>query len=374
VITLDRPLEFAYKRATVKINANLALATNGETVTETLGSGDGTQTFQSFQLHQSPLTYVSANTPSGAKSTLEVRVNDMLWKEVRFFYGHGPNEHIYITRQDANAVSRVMFGNGKTGSRLPTGTANVTAKYRRGIGIPGEVGANQLTMFASRPLAVRGVKNPLDASGAADPENLNDARQNATLTIRTLDRIVSIDDYQDFARAFAGIAKTIASWSWDGQRRVIVLTVAGVDGKPIDPEGDLASNLLSAIAASSEPGTQVRLFPHQPRFFKVEGTVDVQPAYLLSDVSANIENALRNAFSFTNRDFGQPTHRSEVIAAIQNVPGVQDVDLLAFYRSDRPRCLEIHIPAALPQFGGTDFFGADLLTLDPGPLGLQETQ
>jgi predicted phage baseplate assembly protein len=293
---------------------------------------------------------------------------------VPFFYGRGPNEHIYITRRDDSAVSRVIFGDGKTGSRLPTGTANVTAKYRRGIGIGGEVSANQLTMFASRPLGVRGVNNPLDASGAADQENLSDARQNATLTIRTLDRIVSIDDYQDFARAFAGIAKSIASWSWDGQRRIVVLTAAGVDGKPIDPEGDLVSNLMSAIAASSEPGTQVRLFPHQPRFFKIEGTVEVLPDYLLSDVVADIENTLRTKFSFTTRNFGQPVHRSEVIAAIQNVSGVQDVDLLAFYRSDKPRSLEIHIPAALPQLGGTDFFGAELLTLDPGPLGLQENQ
>lgn len=374
VITLDRALDFIYKRSTVQINANLALATNGETVTETLGNGDGTQTFQSFPLRQSPLTYVSANTPSGTQSTLEVRVDGMLWEEVPFFYGHAPDEHIYITREDDNAVTKVTFGDGQTGSRLPTGMANVTAAYRRGIGTPGEVGANQLTVFASRPLGVRGVNNPLDATGAADPENLSDARQNATLTIRSLERIVSIDDYQDFARAFAGIAKAVASWSWDGQSRVVVLTVSGTNGEPVDAESDLAGNLLGAIANYSEPRTQVQLFPHQPRFFKIEGTVEVLPEFQVAEVAADLEATLRTEFSFHNRDFGQAVHRSEVIAAIQNVSGVKDVDLLAFYRSDQPRSLEIHIPAAMPRLGGTDFFGAELLTLDAGPLGLQETQ
>src|SRR5262249_46391010 len=78
VITLDRGLDYTYTRSTVNINANVALATNGETVNETLGNGDGTQAYQSFKLRQSPLTYISAATPSGTESTVEVRVNGIL--------------------------------------------------------------------------------------------------------------------------------------------------------------------------------------------------------------------------------------------------------------------------------------------------------
>jgi len=374
VITLDHALEYTYTRSTVTINANVALATNGETVNETLGNGDGTQAFQSFALRQSPLTYVSAVTPSGTQSTLEVRVNGILWEEVPFFFGHGPEELIFITRQDNNGVSTVTFGDGITGSRLPTGLANVTAQYRRGIGTAAEVNANQLSMLATKPLGVRGVNNPLPASGAADPEVLDDARQNATLTIRALDRIVSIDDYQDFARAFAGISKAIGTWSWNGEQRIVLLTVAGTNGETIDPESELASNLLNAVQTFSEPGTVVRLFSYQPRFFKISGAIDVAADYLKDEVSADVEATLRTAFGFAKRDFGQAVHRSGVIAAIQNVPGVVDVDLLSFYRSDKTQSLEVHISAALPRPGGTDIFAAELLTLDPGPLGLFATQ
>src|SRR5260370_39618238 len=118
----------------MKVHASLEVAAHGETVTEVLGSGDGSQAFQSFPLHQSQLTYMSASTDSGTQTTLQIRVNDLLWTEVPYFYGHGPDELIYIVRQDNSGVSTVTFGDGKTGSRLPTGSANVSATYRFGIG------------------------------------------------------------------------------------------------------------------------------------------------------------------------------------------------------------------------------------------------
>jgi hypothetical protein len=374
VITLDQSLQFKYVRSTVQINANVALATNGSTFQEVLGNGDGTQAFQSFLLHQPPLTYVGASTPSGTQTTLQVRVNSLLWKEVPYLYGHGPEEQIYIVRHDNKRNSTVTFGDGVTGSRLPTGLANVAATYRCGIGTGGEVRSNQLSQLTSRPLGVRSVNNPLLATGAADPEDLDDGRQNANLKIRTLDRIVSLEDYQDFARAFAGISKALVSWSWNGEQRIIVLTVAGTDGETIDPESHLASDLTKAIANCSEPGTILKLLSYDPKLFRIAGTVDISPDYLLDQVTANIENTLRQKYSFAKREFGQAVHRSEVIATIQNVPGVIDVDLLSFYRSDQVQSLEVHIPAAIPQPGGTDFFPAQLLTLDPAPLGLKEKQ
>ncbi len=49
----------SYIRSSVLINANVALATHGESVKEVLGSGDASASFQTFTLRQPPLTYVS---------------------------------------------------------------------------------------------------------------------------------------------------------------------------------------------------------------------------------------------------------------------------------------------------------------------------
>src|SRR2546427_596304 len=121
---LKVPLARSYVRESVTINANVALATHGETVREVLGGGDPTQPFQHLPLKQAPLTYIHARTPSGSQSTLEIRVNDLLWHEVSTLYGHGPDERIYVTERQEDNPPIAVFGDGVTGGRLPRAAEN----------------------------------------------------------------------------------------------------------------------------------------------------------------------------------------------------------------------------------------------------------
>ena len=81
-LNFETGLTCPYKRDTVTINANVAPSTHGETVSEILGSGDASQANQSFKLRQTPLTYIRSTAPGGAESSLQIRVNDLLWHEV----------------------------------------------------------------------------------------------------------------------------------------------------------------------------------------------------------------------------------------------------------------------------------------------------
>ena len=229
-LLLSQSLQNIYDPTSVIISANVAAGSHGETVQEVLGGGDATQAFQRFTLRQPPLTHVSASNPSGGQTTLEVRVNDVLWHEVPSFFDHSSEERIYVTRLDDEGKTTVIFGDGTTGARLPTGQENVKAKYRKGIGLGGLVKADQLTQLITRPLGVKGVTNPIAAAGAADSERLDEARRNAPLTVLTLGRVVSLKDYEDFARSFSGIDKALATWTWFGEKRGVFVTVAGAVG------------------------------------------------------------------------------------------------------------------------------------------------
>lgn len=88
-LSFRRALDHSYGRDSVTINANVALATHSETVRESLGSGDTGGLFQRLALRQSPFTYVSSDAPGGAQLTLEVRVNDLLWRDAPSFFGLG---------------------------------------------------------------------------------------------------------------------------------------------------------------------------------------------------------------------------------------------------------------------------------------------
>jgi len=368
VITFTQSPTYSYVRDTVIINANIALATHGETVTETLGGGDASQSFQRFVLRQPPVTYVTDSNPSGALSTLEIRVNDILWREVPDFFEHGPSERIYITRLDDDGKTTVIFGNGETGARLPTGQENIKATYRKGIGEEGLVKAHQLTQLMTRPLGVKGVTNPTAANGAADAEKLVDARRNAPLTILTLGRVVSLQDYQDFARAFSGIEKALATPVQVGEKNGVFVTIAGAKGAAVPSDSTLYSSLLTAIEEAGDPTIPLLLKSYQPRFFRISAQVKIDPDFLPENVLAQIEQKLRDSFSFQARDFGQPVHQSEVIALIQSVTGVLSVNLTAFHRSDEDPTTHLHLVAAVPAPGGQDFSPAEILMLDPQPV------
>lgn len=372
VLSFERALLYQYVRTSVTINANVAPATNGESVNEVLGNGDGTQVFQTFALRQPPLTYVSSATAGGAVSTLEVRVNDVLWHEVPTLFGHGPDERIYVTRTDEQQKTYVTFGDGRTGSRLPSGAENLSAKYRRGVGASGNLPEHRLTQLLSRPLGLQAVTNSQAATGGADPEQLEDIRKNAPVQVLTLGRIVSLQDYGNFARAFAGIAKALASWSWFGTVRGVFVTVAGAKGAAVDPASALYTNLVTAVFKAGDPTVPFQIASYRLRYFRVMANLRIDPDYRSSDVVASVEQALRNWFSFEARDFGQPVTLSEIISVMQNVLGVVAVDLNQLYRTDRPPALNTTLTAEVPAPGsGVRTSGAELLVLDVRPIDLQ---
>jgi hypothetical protein len=360
-----------YRRHTVRINANVAPATHGETREETLGGGDATQAFQRFTLRQGPVTHVAGTGPTGADSTLRVYVDGVRWREVPSFQGRGPDDRVFVTRTTDEGRTEVTFGDGVTGARLPTGRENVRAVFRQGIGTAGLVAAGQISLPLTRPPGLREVANPLPASGAADPESADEARRNAPLATLAVDRVVSRQDYEDFARAFAGIAKALATWSWTGRRREVFLTVAAPGGRAVPDGSRLAASLREALAHAGDPAVPVRVGSYVPVPFRLHARVETDPDRDRAQVLDDVRRALLEHFAFDRRAFGQPVPLSETVAVIQAVPGVAwtDVDVLARPGgADAPAAVLV---AALPEVGDTGApRAAELLTLDAASLRL----
>lgn len=324
------PLAYCYKRDTVRIYGNVMRATHGETRAEVLGSGDASKPMQSFTLKQSPLTYVSAPTVSGVESTLKARVNDVLWHETDTLAGLATTDRAYVTKTDEAGATTLVFGNGRQGARIPTGSENVRATYRAGIGRPGNIKPAQINQPTTKPLGVKGVVNPLAATGGADRESRDEARRNAPLAVMALDRLVSTRDYEDFARTFAGVAKASASRLSDGRRRVVHVTIAGADDAPISKTSDLYKNLREALHKFGDPFQPVELETRYLKTLFMSANVKIHPDYLWESVETKVRAALLERFSFYRRDLGQDALPSEAIAAAQSVEGVVYVDFDLF--------------------------------------------
>ncbi|HMP40114.1 MAG TPA: putative baseplate assembly protein, partial [Roseiflexaceae bacterium] len=371
-LEFDQPLNGIYDAASVTINLNVVAATHGETIHEVLGSGDATRANQHFLLRRPPLTYTSAATPAGIASSLTLRVDGVRWEEAVSLYRLGPRDEHYTVRIDDDGTSRVTFGDGLRGARLPSGNENVRVVYRSGIGSAGEVAATSLSLLKSRPAGVRAVTNPLAATGAEDPEHLEDARINAPLTVLTMGRIVSLRDYEDFARGFPGIGKAQAITLWNGANRMIHLTIASASGKPIAAADPLRTNLVAAIERARDPLQPVVVDTFALRRFTLRAGLRIDRRLLFEAVDTAVRQALQVAFGFTQRGFGQQVTSAEVIAVIQGVAGVEMVDLDMLALAPGSSGLPVVLGAEIARRVGSTILPAELLLIDPMGVVLQE--
>ena len=135
-LVLDRRARTrSFDRSTAVVLGNVARATHGETVTQVLGSGEARRPFQSFALTQGPLTFVPADTATGAASTLRgagrrralVGAAHHLRRPVRATGCSSP-------ATSRTAAGRVVFGDGARGARPATGSNNVRATVPQGHG------------------------------------------------------------------------------------------------------------------------------------------------------------------------------------------------------------------------------------------------
>jgi predicted phage baseplate assembly protein len=370
-------LTYRYIRSTFSLSANVVVATHGETVKQVLSSGDGSQPNQRFELRKPPLTYTASSTTTGAGSSLELRVDGVAWLEAPRLYGLSPADERYLVRMADDGTVSVVFGDGRQGARLPSGVENVVATYRSGIGLAGMVKAGSLSLLMTRPLGLRDVTNPLPASGAADPERRDDARRNAPLTVLAMERVVSLQDIEDFSQAFAGIGKSAAVPLWRNGVHWIHLTVAAAAPNPdpgglttamadhrIDPTSPLRTHLDQALESAKEPSLRIRVDTYQPVFFDLAAKVLIDPRRLWADVEAAAKDNLLSAFAFERRSFGQRVSVSEVVTTIQATPGVLFVDLDALHRFDQA-----------PSLPADDLLVAEGVAWDedePEPTGLAQ--
>jgi uncharacterized phage protein gp47/JayE len=333
-ITLQPEAPFQFKASSAVLYGNVALASHGEKVTdEVLGNGNASAAFQKFELQKNPLTYIPSAKPGGTESTLQVKVNGVRWTEVPSLFGRGPADLVYTTRIADDGTVTVGFGDGRSGARLPSGRGNVVADYRQGAGLEGRVAAGSLRTPLDLPIGLKSVTNPSGATGGADPESIEQARENAPTTVLTFGRAVSLRDFEDLVRSSGEVAKALATWVWNREARAVHLTIAAQEGQRFAP-GDLA-RIHASLDTQRDPNHALFLDNYVPVPVAVKATVRVKPAYIANKVAEAAKSALLNALSFDALRFGQPLALSVIYAVLQQVEGVDSVDIDTFHFKDR---------------------------------------
>jgi hypothetical protein len=320
----------------VIVYGNLVEATQGKAEKEAiLGNGDSRQLFQSFKLPKAPLTYFnSASETPPEVPELQVYVGDRFWKRVPSLFGKGPKDEIYIVREDANGDSWVQFGDGKTGTRLPSGIGNVLAKYRSGIGAHGALQENT-TVQGGNLDRLDKIWLPQVAAGGSQPETGDNAREAAPGKIQSLGRLVSIKDFETETLAISGVSKAKAAWKLVHNIPTMVITVLMETGRAAEIEE--VRILLNTYNRCRGPQRfPIRVDQGSLKYIYVDITAGIDPIIPEKIIRNAIKEAIgvtgeegdgingsRGLMGIAQRQFGQKEYASRIEGTVQNVEGVK---------------------------------------------------
>jgi hypothetical protein len=317
----------------VTVYGNLADASQGKAERDAvLGNGDSRQSWQTFSLPKSPLTYfLSSDGVPPQTPELEMWVGGRLWSRVDSFFGRGPKEEIYIVREDAEGRSFVQFGDGETGRRLPSGVKNVVAIYRSGVGARGPIKPGATPSASERPDGLDKVLLSGIVSGGSDPEDHDKAREAAPGRVQSLGRLVSIRDYETETLSIPGVVTATAAWDLHDGVPAVILRVLLEAGREAE-FGDVRAVIAHAQRCRGPDRFPVIVEQAFFRYVFLDVVYARDPTFKRDDVEAAMRAALGLAgdtanersglFGLRKRRIGEQEYSSSIEGRLQNVAGV----------------------------------------------------
>lgn len=245
--------------------------------------------------------------------------------------GSGPDQPDFVLEVDDRAIGHLRFGDGVNGRR-PTSPFTVTG--RTGNGAAGNVAANAIYHLGWLDARIDGIGNPLPAVGGIEPESSEHVRQTAPFAFRTNKRAVTEADYAFYAGQYVGVQRAAARFRWTGSWRTVFILVDRTNGEDVDEE--FTEQLLDFLEPYRMAGHDLEV--RGPRYVPIEIVIQIcaSPDRFNEDVEMEVRRALLPYFDADALTFGQTVRLSPIVAAAQNVPGVQHVRLTKFQRQNQP--------------------------------------
>ncbi len=321
---------------------------------EVLGVSEGVPG-QRFPVEHGPIvpddrpTHVEVSEGSGWRQ----------WTEVESFAGSGPDDpHVLIDRRAGEVVlgPLVRQGDGSLcqfGAVPQKGATVRLPRYATGGGSQGNVAKRTIAVLRSTIPFVSSVENRWAAVGGVDGESVEEAKVRGPLVLRTRNRAVTAEDYEQLAREAAPEVvrvRCVRAPRTDGSTAgARVLVVPAVDG---DELGRLRFDQLIPPASALERitgylderrvlGARVSVEPPTYQGITVVARVQARPGADPTVVERDAVTALYHYFNPISGGpegrgwpFGRPVHVGEAYAVLQHVADLDFVEDARLFAAD----------------------------------------
>jgi predicted phage baseplate assembly protein len=336
------------------VGARLPATHAAQITSEIVGVSDGTPG-QIFPLQNSPVLKPDAG------ETLEVQDPESgdwaRWELRDDFVGSTEYDRHYnldVVSGEVEfgpAIRETDGGWTQYGSVPPKGAVLRFSKYRHGGGRLGNVTAGTLTVLKSTIAGVDTVTNPTGAVGGVDAEQLEHARERASMEIRSRYRAVTAEDFEFMAgEASPRVARAVCIPPREGTAVPlhIVPRVYPADRQltyeELIPDEALMTEVAEYLDERRLIGTTVQLLPCRFRGLSVIVNLQASP---LADTARVEEDVAHALYTYLNPlvggnpggpgagwTFGRALNQGELYGIVHAVDGVEFVKILRIYETN----------------------------------------
>jgi hypothetical protein len=303
-------------------------ATQGYTVTsEEVGTSTGTIN-QVWKLQTAPLITGSISVVVGSKN----------FSEVPYLIDYNNYDPVFSVYTNAAGSSFILFGDNISGI-VPDPGALIYATYRVGGGVAGNVAVGAITSILNNTYAGLRVNNLTAASGGSEEETTDSIRVNAPLSLKALNRAVSLADYSALATA-AGVAKANAVADVYTSVTIYYAPSAGdlgveVDGvTPSTVFNNFKTTLTSFLTGKVPANTTITFQPPTYVATNITATITVLPQYRRTLLDTAVTAVLTELLAFDNVGFRDTITLTDVISAVTSIEGVAFIQVEKLVRND----------------------------------------
>jgi hypothetical protein len=317
-------------------NTASVIATQGFTIENEIVTGQATG--------QPNQVYPLENT-SVIEDSVSVTIDGVVYEKTQYLIDAPGTTPAFTTVTDADGLTYVQFGDN-IGGRIPPLNKTIYATYRVGGGTEGNVSAGSLTEILTGFSSGLTVTNQSAAAGGEDPESTDSIKVNAPLSLKSLNRAVSLSDYASLTLQVSGIAK--ANATSEAYSSVIVYFAPfgdrGVESDNVTPTAifsALRTNVANYLQGKAPANTSVTIAPPSYVAVDIKLAVTVLPQYRQSSIQAAVTSAINEILAFDNVLFSDRISLQYLMRTIASVPGVDFTEVQLLRRNDTQQLFNI---------------------------------
>lgn len=266
-----------------------------------------------------------------AHNTLSLEIGGEVWEGKETLGLSSPTDKVFIVEISAEKIAFIRFGEGINGA-TPDANQNLVADYYTTKGRQGNVDPDNITLtdldfssFVSNDVDIT-ITNTLGTVAGTNYEDIERIRRSAPLSIRTLDRAVTRQDFKDIARLTPGVDK--ANLEFECGKPVTIYISPNGGGVAQQP---LLDSTFNYIEERKILGIQQKVLSAGESYLYINALVTAKFRRDPIVTKTDIIKVLEETYSYLESDINKPIRKSDLMALIDNQEKVDYLDLVEFY-------------------------------------------